>query len=163
MKKQQLFTLVAAAVSTAALTGCGFADQKDIRLSGQHTISFMGQETQVNDMPVDCDAEGVYLPQTEDDPYVDRTMDQDYQQVFDVAEQYDLPVEQGEALTYSTYQEHRSEFHTVLTRKVVEQGESLDSPMAQTMVRNILPGMFDSIAAQVNEIVSKTCDKPKQG
>jgi hypothetical protein len=162
MKKQHLLTL-AAAISTAALTSCGFAEQKDIRLSGQHTISFMGEETQVKEMPVDCDAKGVYLPQTEDDPYVDKSMDQDYQQVFNVAEQYDLPVEQGEALTYSTYQENRSEFHTVLTRKVMEQGESLESPMAQTMVRNILPGMFDSIAAQVNEIVSKTCSKPKQG
>jgi hypothetical protein len=161
MKKQHLLTL-AAAISTAALTSCGFAEQKDIRLSGQHTISFMGEETQVKRMPVDCDAEGVYFPQTEDDPYVDKSLDQNYQQVFDVAERYDLPIEKGSALTYSTYQEHRTEFHTVLTKQVMEQGDMPKGAMAQTITRNILPGMFDSIAAQLNEVVAETCSKPKQ-
>jgi hypothetical protein len=161
MKKQQLLTL-AAAISTAALASCGFAEEKDIRLSGQHTISFMGEETQVKKMPVDCDAEGVYFPEPENDPYVNKSLDQDYQQVFDVAERYDLPVEVGSALTYSTYQENRAKFHTVLTKKIMEQSDAPDNAMAQTMVRNILPGMYDSIAAQLNEVVAKTCSKPKQ-
>jgi len=161
MKKQQLLTL-AVTISTAALTSCGFTEQKDIRLTGKHTLSFMGEEEQVKELPIDCDAKGIYFPELENDPYVNRTLDQDYQQVFDVAERYDLPVEVGSALTYSTYQENRAKFHTVLTKKIMEQSDAPDNAMAQTMVRNILPGMYDSIAAQLNEVVAKTCSKPKQ-
>ena len=161
MKKQQLLTL-AAAISTAALTSCGFAEQKDIRLSGQHTLSFMGEEKQVNELPIDCDAEGVYFPKPEHDPHVDMSLDPEYKQVFDVAERYDLPVEAGSTLTYSTYQENRSEFHTVVTRKVMERMDSSGGAVANTMVRSILPGVYDSIAAQLNDVVAETCSKPKQ-
>ena len=165
MKKQQLLTLTAA-IATASLTSCGFAEQKDIRLSGEHTISFMGDQQQVKELPVDCDAEGIYFPKPEHDPHVNKSLDQDYKQFFKITEKYDLPIEQGSTLTYSTYQENRSRFHTVITKKVMER---MDSPsgdgdvMAHTMVRNILPGMYDSIAAQLNDVVAETCSKPKQG
>ena len=164
MKKQQLLTLTAA-IAAASLTSCGFAEQKDIRLSGEHTISFMGDKQQVNELPVDCDAEGIYFPEAKHDPHVDKSLDQDYKQFFKITEKYDLPIEQGSTLTYSTYQENRAQFHTVITKKVMER---MDSPsgdgdvMAHTMVRNILPGMYDSIAAQLNDVVAETCSKPKQ-
>lgn len=162
MKKQQLLTL-AAAISTAALTSCGFAEQKDIRLSGNHTISFMGEKQQVKELPVDCDAEGIYFPQPEHDPHVDKSLDQEYKQFFDITEKYDLPIEQGSTLTYSTYQENRGRFHTAITKKVMERMDSSGGVVANTMVRNILPGVYDSIAAQLNDVVAETCSKPKQG
>ena len=170
-KQQQLLTLAAAAISTAPLSSCGFAEQKDIRLSGQHTISAMGEEMSAEDVPVDCDAEGIYLPETENDPYVDTNPNQDavdYHRMLDKAEKYDLPVEAGSALTYEMYQENRDEFHTVLIQKVMEQqteeqDNTAGAAMAQGMLRSILPGLLDNIAVQLNDIVAETCSKPKQG
>ena len=158
MKKQQLFTL-AAAIFTAALTGCGFAEQKDIRLSEKQSLSFMGEEMSFEEIPVDCDAKGIYIPQIEDDPYVDVSPNK---RMLETAQKYDLPVEAGSALTYETYQENRERFQTLFMKKYMEQDDVSGNPIAQGMAHSLLPGIFDSVAAQMNETVIETCSKPKQ-
>ena len=159
MKKQQLFTLAAATISAATLSSCGFAEQKDIRLSEEQSVSFMGEEMSFERIPVDCDAKGIYIPQVEDDPYVDASPNE---RMLKTAQEYDLPVEAGSALTYETYQENRERFQTLFMKKYMEQEDVSSNPIAQGMARSLLPGIFDSAAAQMNEVVIETCNNPKQ-
>jgi len=159
MKKQQLFTLAAATISAATLSSCKlFTEQKDIRLSEEQSVSFMGEEMSFERIPVDCDAKGIYIPQVEDDPHVDASPNK---RMLKTAQEYDLPVEAGSALTYETYQENRERFQTLFMKKYMEQEDVSSNPIAQGMARSLLPGIFDSAAAQMNETVIETCSKPK--